>query len=387
MVKEKESEVILPIRVLHIVGNMDIGGVQLMLMNYYRNINRKLVQFDFVVYGDNIGCFEEEIRDLGGNIYRITSMKVSITKYNRELRNLLKEKKDWIIHIHHNFANIYAAIQAHTSKLNTIISHSHAANSTKSIKKQLIRKYVSFILNRICDYKVACSLKSGEWLYGKKKIDNKEVVIIKNAISTNDFKYNQSIRESKRDELELEKCFVIGHVGRFSSVKNHSFILDIFNVIYKNNRKAKLILVGEGKLKEEVINKINKLGLQERVILLGKRSDINELMQAFDVLLFPSINEGLGLTVVEAQAVGLRCIVSNRIPREVEMTKLVEFVSLKESPEYWAEAVLKLSHGYKREDNTQKIKNAGYDILQQSKELENFYITAYKSAGRSYKNK
>ncbi|MGD7053946.1 glycosyltransferase family 1 protein [Sutcliffiella horikoshii] len=363
-----------PIRVLHVVGNLNFGGVQMMLLNYYRNIDRNKVQFDFLVYGSKVGFFEKEIENLGGRILRVTSMKDNLILYNKEIKILFKKEKYSIIHIHHNYANIYAAIQAKRVKTKCIISHSHAAHVTRSIRKKIFRKIIRFFINKICNYKFACSAKAGEWLYGAKEMNKNKVKILKNGIQAKEFRYNSELRETVRGNLDLTNNFVLGHVGRFTPAKNHTFLINVFDYVYKKNNNARLVLIGDGEYKSKIKEKVQSMGLEKQVIFLGMQPNINELLQAFDVFLFPSLIEGLGITLIEAQASGIRCIASDSIPSEVKITGLLEFVSLNNSPDNWGEIVLKYAHGYKREDTSNIIQSAHYDIKEQAAKLQIFYM-------------
>lgn len=376
------------IRILHVVGQMDVGGVQLIIMNYFRSINRKLVQFDFVIWGDKAGCFEKEIISMGGRIYRVTTPSTSFIRHNIDLRKVFLENSNSIIHLHHCFGSIFAALQAQLAGGRIIISHAHAANETRSPIKKIIRISIRVILNRICDYKLACSYDAAVCLYGKRAVKKNRVMLIRNAINIEKYIFNQRIRDQKRKEMGIDDYFVVGHVGRFSSVKNHSFLLEIFRDLCSMNIDCRLVLVGEGALEEDIARKTRRLNLQDKVIFLGKRTDVNDLMQIFDLLIFPSINEGLGLTLIEAQATGLRCITSKSVPEEVNVTSLVEFISLNESSVYWAKEAQKLVQATNREDYSETMRKAGYDITQQAAVLEEFYLDAYrkKTSQKSSKN-
>jgi glycosyltransferase involved in cell wall biosynthesis len=363
-----------PIRVLHVVRKMDFGGVQLMLMNYYRNINRNLVQFDFLVQGNQNSTFDEEIRSLGGKIHNVTSMKDNLIKYNKDVRRILEKNNYEIVHAHQNFANIHSLTQAHKSKIKAIISHSHNAYPEKSVIKQIIKKFIQYRINKISTEKYACSIKAGEWLYGKKQLKKGFVKIINNGIDSEKFKFNKEISDKVRNELKIKNNFVIGHIGNFSNQKNHDFLIDIFNEIYKIKQNAKLVLVGIGELEEVIKKKVRNLGLENQVIFLGKRSDVNSLMQAFDVLVFPSLFEGLPVVLIEAQASGLKSIVSKEITSEVKITELIDYISLAESSKYWAENIIKYDNREERKDTSNLIKDNGYDIREEAKKLEKLYL-------------
>ncbi|MEV5037243.1 glycosyltransferase family 1 protein [Peribacillus frigoritolerans] len=363
-----------PIRVLHVVRKMDFGGVQSMLMNYYRNINRELVQFDFLVQGNEPGFFDNEITSLGGKIYQVTPMKENLLKYHRDVKSILRKTNYKIVQAHQNFANIHSLTQAHWSKIEVIISHSHNAFPERSVFKQIIKKFIQYRINKISTYKFACSKKAGEWLYGREQLENGKVKIINNGIVSEEFKYNQEISNKIRKDLNITGKFVIGHIGNFSSQKNHNFLIDIFNDVYKEKKEAKLVLVGIGELEQIVKEKVIKLGLEKQVLFLGKRSDVSSLMQAFDILVFPSLYEGLPVVLVEAQASGMKCIISKDITDEVKITDLIESISLNEPSNYWAKNVVNYSYGFERNDTSKLIEDNGYDIKVEAKRLENLYL-------------
>ena len=219
---------------------------------------------------------------------------------------------------------------------------------------------------------MACSNTSAVWMFGKKAFSTK---VLNNSIDTRRFTYDESIRKLYRKKFDIEDKFVIGHVGRFDKDKNQKYLVEIFNQVYKKRDNSCLILVGDGILKSEIEFKVNELGLKSAVIFTGVRSDIPDLLQSFDCFVFPSIFEGLPVTVIEAQASGLKCILSDTITTEVRITELVEFMSLKRSPEDWADKILEYSNGYKRIDTSSQIRNEGYDVIENARWLEDFYLS------------
>lgn len=362
-----------PIRVLQIVRKMDIGGVQTMLMNYYRKIDKEKVQFDFIVQGEQEGYFENEILKLGGVIYHVRPMK-NLFFYYRDVNKILKQNKYSIVHVHHNYANIHGLLISLLNGVENRISHSHNTPPEKSIIRRFIKKLIRLFINNISTHKYACSVAAADWLYGHKVIQKEEVTVIKNAIETDQFKFNCLARSKKRQELGLSNKIIIGHVGNFSGQKNHKFLIDIFNEVHKLEKNANLLLVGEGPKVHETMCKVDSLGLTDYVIYLGKRSDVNELYQAFDIFLFPSIYEGLGIVLVEAQAAGLKCVISDTITKEVSISELIEYLSLEKSAEEWAKIIIKKLNLDQRENMLDAIKEYGYDIGNEAKKLEKMYI-------------
>ncbi|MDN6729164.1 MAG: glycosyltransferase [Alkalibacterium sp.] len=348
-----------------------------MIMNIYRSIDREKVQFDFVVDDSNKKYdYEEEIEYLGGNIYRIPKYKaINYFSYRNKWKSMLMSHMEWnIIHIHHTVpAFAYLGI-AKKNKLVTIV-HSHTAGSTKSIKSML--KIISrYPLRFHSDYLFACSVAAAKWMFGNK---SSKAIIINNSIDSKRYIFSAEKRELMRAELNLENSFTIGHIGNFSKAKNYPFILDVFNEVYKQNQFAKLLLIGKNANNPEVERRVKELNLEKNVILTGVRSDIPDMLQAIDVFLFPSLHEGLPVTLIEAQASGLKILASDTITNEVAITDNVEFMSLNKSAKAWADRIMKYSGGYERKDTSQEILSTGYDIQQSTKWLESFYLAQLKN--------
>jgi len=353
---------------------MDMGGVQSMIMNYYRNIDRSKVQFDFVVQDQELGYFDVEIESLGGKIFRIPSLN-QIFQYYKTLDAILQENKYDIIHVHQNFANVHALIVAFNNKIKNRISHSHNAFPEKRLFRKVLKLGIRILINNLATEKFACSIKAGIWLYGENAYNSGQVKIINNAIDVEKFIYSHRMRTEKRKSLEVANKIVIGHVGHFNYQKNHDFLIDIFSNIIKKNSNAHLILVGKGENLDEVISKVKELQLVDNVTFFSDRTDVNELFQAFDFFVFPSFFEGLGIVLIEAQISGLKCFISDTITDEIDITENIERLSLSKSAEHWANTILKyISSRNDRKDLSNKINSAGYNILLESKKLEQIYL-------------
>lgn len=365
-----------PIRILQVVRKMDMGGVQSMIMNYYKSIDRNNVQFDFLVQGNDDGFYDREIIAMGGVIHKISHIG-NLFSYYKDFNEILCNNDYKIIHIHENFRNIHGLILAFKNGVPCRISHSHNSYPEPSFTRRLFKKIISFFINRLSTHKYACSYIAADWLYGKKQKKNSDISIINNAIETKKFKFDKKSRLIKRDELNLTDKIVIGHIGNFSLQKNHEFLIDIFNEIHLLENKAHLVLVGEGELLEKYKKKVDLLGLNEKVSFLGKRDDANQLLHAFDLFLFPSLYEGLPVVVVEAQASGLQCVISDEISKEITITNLVNFINLKRSTQQWAQLVIEKLDSSQRNDMEEYIKKNGYDIVQESQKLETKYIKMF----------
>lgn len=378
-----------PIRVLHVVGIMNMGGLENLIMNIYRNIDRNKIQFDFLVTREENGIFDEEIKSLGGKIYNIPHMsKVGYRKYASILYDFFKKHSEYkIAHCHRDaLCSIYLN-QARKANIPIRIAHSHniRLSETKDIKGMittLIKKIcMPFTVKNATNY-FACSKDAGEWLFGK-EVANEKLRIINNGIDTKKYIYDENISKKIRSELNIAKeTLLIGHVGRFDIQKNHNFLIDIVNKLKSEVTDFKLCLVGEGCLKVEIEEKIKKLNLHDNVIFLDIRNDINELMMAFDIFIFPSLFEGLGIVLIEAQATGLKSLTSDQVPKEADMNVgLLDFLSL-DDIDSWVDKI-KLSSKNKqrlREDrcsDQKSIINNGYDIFTTTSYIQDFYIDSF----------
>lgn len=359
-----------PLKVAHIVGKMVGGGVESFIMNYYRNIDRAKVQFDFIIDSDSTLIPREEIENLGGKIIEISPYQ-KIFSYMKELTKILKENNYTIVHSHLNTLSVFPLFCACCAKIPRRIAHSHSTTNKKEWKKNIIKNILKLFSKIFANEYYACSEYAGKWLFGDKTFEKGNVKIINNAIDINKFSYNGKIRDVIRKELNIENNLVLGHVGRFVKQKNHDFLIDVFLEVYKVNKNAVLLLIGEGTLEKEIKAKVTKFGIEKNVHFLGQRNDVNKLLQAMDVLVFPSLYEGLGMVLIEAQCSGLSCVVSNNVPKEVKINENVEFIDIKDSLNNWKEKVLTISN--KREEiNISKFEN--YNIKLMSKDLEKRYL-------------
>ncbi len=362
-----------PIRILHVLGGLNLGGAESRIMDLYRHIDRKKIQFDFLVHSSAEEHFEKEIRDLGGNVYRIPRFKVyNWFAYKRALKRFFS--------VHHEFravhghmtstASIYLPMAKKAGVL-VAIAHARSAGVSGGIKGILTR-IIRFPLKYRADYCLGCSGAACESVYGKKWAREGKTEVIPNAIDASKYVYDVSQRDTMRKKLDLEDKLVIGHVGSFRTPKNHVFLLKIFCEIYKKRKDAVLLLLGEGELMGAVKKQAAELGISEAVFFLGNQAQAGPFYQAFDFLVFPSLYEGLPGTVVEAQTAGLRCLVSDTVTKEVKVTDLVEFYSLEKTAAEWADYVL--GHcGYERAGRLAEVKEAGFDIASQMERYEKIY--------------
>jgi glycosyltransferase involved in cell wall biosynthesis len=354
---------------------MDRGGAETLIMNTYRNIDRTKIQFDFIVHTTEKCAYDDEIISFGGKIFNIPRYNIkNHIEYKKEWNNFFRKHRHYKIIYGHmtSTAVIYLKI-ARKYGLVTI-SHIHSTSSLGKGFTAIIKSNIERRAKKIADYLFACSMAAGKWCYGNDVLNKVNFHIIPNAIDIEMFTFNSLKRELKRKEFDIEDKFVVGHVGSFTTPKNHTFIIEIFKNIYDKNDNAVLLLVGDGEFYNDINEKIKLLGLKEVVIFTGSRPDISDLMCAMDVFLFPSLHEGLGIVLIEAQTNGLYCVASDVVPLEAKATNLLEYISLNESSSYWADAVLKYNGGYERENMQEKVNEAGYNIKNASKWFEEFYI-------------
>ena len=346
---------------------MNRGGLETMLMNYYRNMDRTQIQFDFLTHRPYEGDYGEEIRQMGGKLYHLPTLNPFGVSYHKALGRFFDEHPEYqVIHVHQD---CLSGVILHVAKQHGVrvrIAHSHNANQDKDIKypikliyRKIIPKYATTLL--------ACSKDAGDWMFC-----GADYRILNNAIDTRLYVYDTAKRESMRVQLGIgREELVVGHVGSFTLQKNHPFLFDVFNEIQKKV-PAKLLVVGDGSQRPAIEEKIQTLGLRDKIILTGMRTDVPDLMQAMDVFVFPSLYEGLPVTLVEAQASGLPCLISDKVPIECKMTEAVQQISLEDSPQIWAEKAITAA-ALPRRDTYEEIKAAGYDVAENAKRLQTMY--------------
>lgn len=361
-----------PIRVLQVVTHMERGGLESTLMNYYRHIDRERVQFDFLVHRQERAAFDDEIESLGGKLYRLPRLVPWSEGYLAALNHFFDEHPEYkIVHVHQDCLSSVILRAAAQHNIPVRIAHSHNANQDKNLKypiklwyKRSIPKYTTNLF--------ACGKDAGDWMFGGAPYQ-----IINNAIDATAYSFNPKKRIEMRHQLGLADKLIIGHVGRFNPQKNHPFLLDIFAALLRKEPNAVLLLVGGGENMLKIQAKAHALGIAEHVRFLGVRSDVADLMQAMDVFVFPSLYEGLGIVLIEAQAAGLPCVVSNTIPREAYLTDLVTAEKLSSSVEAWAEKIL-AKRAIPRIDRRAEIAAHDFDITTEAVKLQEFYINAYE---------
>jgi len=350
---------------------MGRGGIESFMMNYYRHFDRTKIQIDFVVHGFEKSYYDEEIKELGGNLYHVPIKSIDYKGNVIALKEIICSKKYNIIHSHMDAMSFIPLKIAKQAKVPYRIAHSHNTNHlTNNSLKILFNEYARFSLRKQATHFFACSNQAGKWLFGNTLFEKKGMVI-NNAIETKNFLFDLDIRNKIRIDLDIKDKFVIGHVGRFDYQKNHVFLIEIFQEVLKIKENALLVLVGEGHLQKDIKKKVNDLGLNDKIIFLGSRSDVNQLLNAFDVFLLPSQFEGLGIALIESQTNGLPTFVSNAVPKDVAITNLISFKPLDNARE-WVYDILEAKRDFYT-DMDIEITRKGYDIVSEAKKLEDFY--------------
>lgn len=366
------------IRVLHMLHSMNRGGAETMLMNYYRNLDRTKVQFDFLLTYEGTSDYEEEILLLGGRVFHMTPLTLKTMRtYCKDVEVFLKTHPEYqIIHSHTSSKSVIPLRIAKKCGVPVRISHSHNMFLSQVFSvKELLRKALRKPLRKVSTHNFACSKEAGIWLYGEDFWKNGKVRIMKNAIDLERFSFEKEKRQALRKEYGLEDSFVVGHVGRFDTQKNHRFLLEIFVEIKKHRENAILLLVGDGTLRKQTEHQAEQMGIGNSVRFMGVREDVPDLMHMMDVFLFPSLFEGLGIVLIEAQTCGLPCFTSKDVvAKEAKISNLLTFVSLKDSAKYWADCVLQSNFSKERVSHIEEAAKHGYDIKKSAKEMETFYL-------------
>lgn len=366
------------IRVLHVLGGVGLGGAESRIMDLYRQMNRDEIQFDFLVHsrdphGRSPEFYEDEIRQLGGQIYVLPKFRVyNYFVYQKAVKDFFRRHHEFRVVQGHmtSTAGIYLPI-AKRSGVPVTVAHSRNAGVVKGPKGAATRFFRRNLVQK-ADQCFACSALAGVDVFGSKAMEQGKVKIIHNAIDAGRFTYDPRKRAMIRESLGLKGELVLGHVGRFDHQKNHPYLIAVFDSLCKRRQDAALLLLGEGPHMEEIKEKCRRLGIGEKVRFLGNQKRPEDYYQAMDIFLLPSFYEGLPGVLVEAQAAGLQCFVSDAVTREAKITDLVTYLSIGQPAEVWADQI-QAAACYEREDTYQTVKNAGFDVKTQANGYRLFY--------------
>ncbi len=364
------KRVVTLIRILQCVNDMHRAGLETMLMNYYRNIDRTKIQFDFLTHRPYRSDYDDEIESLGGKIYYAPRLYPNnYPKYFKWMSDFFKEHPEYkIVHSHIDAMSYLPLYAAKKAGVPIRIAHSHSTAIDKDYK-YFLKQFFRFRINTVCNLRLSCGQEAGNFLFRNKNFD-----VIPNAVDAQKFYYNEEIRNTKRTELNITNELVIGHIGRFSYPKNHKFLIKVFNELLKIKPNSMLLLVGTGEKEKEIKKQIKSLGIESKVKFLGNRNDTNEIYQAMDVFVMPSLFEGIPLVGIEAQFADLPCVFSNKIPQEVKFNDKSVFIPLG-NPQEWTCQITRFSK-LKRDCPSQY--SSVYNISNSIKVLEEVYINANK---------
>lgn len=367
-----------PIRVAQIIGKWLGGGVEAVVMNYYRHIDRSIFQFDFFCDSDSTNIPYEEIESLGGRVILIPPYQ-KVFEYQKVLTKYLKEGNYKIVHSHINTLSVFPLRAAKKAGVKVRIAHSHSTTNKQEWKKNILKQVLRPFSKVYATNYMCCSELAGRFLFGNKEYDKGNVYLLNNAIDIDKFKYNKDIRDRLRKEYNIDKdTLVVGHIGRFVKQKNHEYLIDIYNEIYKQNKNSILLLAGQGPLLESIKDKVDSLGLSNNVKFLGQVNNSNELYQAMDVFVLPSLYEGLPVVGVEAQAAGLLCILSTSMTKETKVLDNTIFIDLDKDSKYWADTILESLKKFKRCDTTKEITENNFNIDKEASKLVEYYESRLK---------
>lgn len=352
-------------------GNcMGVGGIESMVINYYRRLDKSRLQIDFVFFGEGVGLYDEEIYANGGRIFHLSVKSKHPIKSHKMMKQLLLSEKYDIVHAHLNAAGIYSALKiAKSCGVGVRISHAHSTNhGTQSRLRWLINDSARKKIVKVTTHNFACSDKAGEWYYGQKPY-----AIVPNAVDTKRYVFDKEKRNAFREQNKAGDKFVVGHIGSLGYPKNQSYILDVFKELQAVLPESLLWIVGDGPDREALEAKAKELGIENKTVFFGQRNDVSEFYRAMDVFLLPSFFEGFPVVIAEAAAADLPCLVSDTVTKTVAVADNILMLGISEAPSAWASKIAEFKD-YSRRDNTQLIINSGFDIDDQAAKLEEFYL-------------
>ncbi len=358
-------------KILFYSNYIEMAGTETFMLNVVKASNRNVFQFDFLISDYGINAYTKELEILGCNIYRINSRRESPLKYYMQLNKFFKEHQGEYNAIHWcggNLSSIASLYYAFKYKVPVRIVHSHSS-SCEGLHNKILHSINKLFLPKLCTHFFACSSLAAKFFFG-----GKESVIIKNGIDVENYRFNEKLRREYRNLLNIdEQEFVIGHVGRFTGIKNQKFIVDILKQLIQTKFKATLMLIGIGELMDVVKEQVKEYNLEDKVLFLGQRSDVDKLMQAMDVFVMPSLFEGLPFVLVEAQTASLPCVISDTINYDVKISPLVIFMSLNADAKTWANKIQETCSFFTRSDKSQYVVDNGFSMSDTIKYLANIY--------------
>ena len=360
-----------PVIVAQIMGKWIGGGVESVIMNYYRHLDHTKIQFDFICDEDSTRIPYDEIKKLGGRVFLVPKYQ-KLPQYLKALEDLFRKNHYRIVHSNVNTLSVFPLYAAKKAGVPIRISHSHSTSNVREWKRNIIKNILRPFSKRYATDYFACSELAGRYLFGSKTFDRGEVKIIHNAIDLDKFKFDPIARKNLRKELGIDdETIVIGHVGRFVQTKNHHFLIYAFKKYHNKNPNAKLLLIGTGPLEEKIKAKVKKLNLEDSVLFLGQRNDTNKLYSVMDIFCLPSLYEGLPVAGIEAQAAGLPCVYSDKVTIEADAANNAYYASIKNIYSYLQTLEQSIANRVKNRNNIKFSKH--FQISSNVNILEKFY--------------
>lgn len=354
-----------------------VGGVENFILQLYRKIDKSNLQIDFVVTEGLNGYYKDVLESYNAKIYVIPSIKKHYFKCIKEIKKIINKENYDVMHV--NFCSAQMFLYAYyfkkfAKKDLKIITHSHSSGETDIIRK-LLHYLIRPLIIKKTDYFISCSKVAGEWMFTKRIANSKKLIIIKNAIDINRFKYDKNKRAIFRKKYNLNECLVIGHIGRFEKVKNHEFMIMLFKEYLTRNKNTRLVLVGEGSLKNDVKKKVKEFGIEKYVVFINETDKVDLIYNGIDVFILPSLFEGLPIVGIEAQVAALPCVFSNNITKELDISNNCYFEELNVSK--WINCIDSIANKKsQRITNKEKIKESGYDIDTEIEKIRKLYMEA-----------
>lgn len=375
------------IRVLHILDELNTGGAETIVSNYFKYVDKEQFQWDFVITRrenqNERGALENFIEENGGVIYRIPRKRENYLANIMAVYKILDHNDYDIVHSHLDELSTFYLLSAMIKRVPVRICHSHLAGADRGKNVELLCKFLKPIMKFVVTDKFSCGIEAGKALWGSNAIKSNEVYVMNNAIEINKFVYDEKIALKKKKELNVYGKKILGSVGRLTYQKNSEFIVEIFSEYHKMNPDSVLMLIGVGEREKNVKKLVDSLKLGDSIFFLGARNDVNELMMMMDYFILPSRFEGLPIVMIEAQCTGLTCFISDKITKEVYINRNVIYKSISDSPYSWAEQIFQYTDDFDRKAGKKAIIENGYDILTESKKLQSYYIDLIKDHRRN----
>lgn len=360
------------IKIAHIAGGLTSGGVEAVIYNYFSAMNRDNYELHYITYDTPNEEVKKKFENIGFTVHQVAKKKEHFFKSCMQVYTIFKSNDIAIVHSHMTLMSFVTSVIGIFTGAKVRIAHSHLAQKSSGWKRILYGLFKWLTVVTSTDY-FACGEDAAVFLYGEKRVNRGKVTILHNSIQVQKFLPEESLRREIRERMHLTEKICYGHVGRFTEQKNHDFLIDIYEELHRIQPESILMLIGEGPLEDRIKKKVAQKGLGENVLFLGSREDVQDLYQAMDVFLLPSLYEGLALALVEAQCAGLPIITSDTVTREIALTEEITYMSLGESPGAWAEAIARKSHYGQKKNNAALLAEAGYDIAKEADKLDNYY--------------